>query len=85
MKALVVADGKARDAEIPAERVDSAKERREKLVEAAAETDDDSSRSISRKARWPRPRCSALRKAIAGGKIVPFSPPPPPEHRGRRR
>ena len=40
-KATVYADGKASEAEIPAELADRVKEYREKLVEAAAETDDD--------------------------------------------
>src|SRR5213083_3134509 len=41
MKALLAADGKVKEAEIPAEATDEAKTWREKLVEAVAETDDD--------------------------------------------
>src|SRR5688572_20287661 len=41
MKALLTVDGKTREAEIPGEVMDAAKEWREKLTEAAAETDDD--------------------------------------------
>ena len=41
MRALITADGKTKDAEIPADLVEAAKAGREKLAEAAAETDDD--------------------------------------------
>src|SRR5438105_7297165 len=41
MKAFVYADGKSSETDIPADLVESAREWREKLVEAAAETDDD--------------------------------------------
>src|SRR5216117_334187 len=41
MKAFVYADGKSTETEVPADRAERAKEWREKLVEAAAETDDD--------------------------------------------
>jgi len=41
MKAFVYADGKSSETDIPADLVEGAREWREKLVEAAAETDDD--------------------------------------------
>ena len=41
MKAVVYADGKPKETEVPAAQADQAREYREKLVEAAAETDDD--------------------------------------------
>ena len=41
MKAVTYADGKPREGDVPADVADQVKEYREKLVEAAAETDDD--------------------------------------------
>src|SRR5438093_1133871 len=41
MKAFLYADGKSSETEVPADLAERAKEWREKLVEAAAETDDD--------------------------------------------
>jgi elongation factor G len=72
MKALVVADGKARAAEIPGEAMDTAKEWREKLVEAAAETDDDLlAKYLEEGSIAEEEMLGALRKAIAGGTLVP--------------
>ena len=72
MKALLVADGKPREAEIPADAVDTAKEWREKLTEAAAETDDDLLAKYLEEGAISEPEMlGALRKAIAGGTLVP--------------
>ena len=72
MKALLVADGKTREAEIPADAVDTAKEWREKLTEAAAETDDDLLAKYLEEGAISEPEMlGALRKAIAGGTLVP--------------
>ena len=72
MKALLVADGKARDAEIPGEAMDTAKAWREKLTEAAAETDDDLlAKYLEEGSIAEAEMLGALRKAIAGGTLVP--------------
>jgi elongation factor G len=72
MKALIVADGKARAAEIPAEAMDTAKEWRDKLTEAAAETDDDLlAKYLEEGSIAEAEMLGALRKAIAGGTLVP--------------
>jgi elongation factor G len=72
MKAVLVADGKPREAEIPAEALDAAKEWREKLTEAAAETDDDLlAKYLEEGSIAEEEMLGALRKAIAGGALVP--------------
>ncbi len=72
MKALLVADGKPREAEIPADTMDTAKEWREKLTEAAAETDDDLlAKYLEEGSITEAEMLAALRKAIAGGALVP--------------
>ena len=72
MKALLVADGKPREAEIPPDAMDAAKEWREKLTEAAAETDDDLlAKYLEEGAISEAEMLGALRKAIAGGTLVP--------------
>jgi elongation factor G len=72
MKAIVVADGKAREAEIPPDAMDAAKEWREKLVEAAAETDDDLlAKYLEEGSMAEEEMLTALRKAIADGTLVP--------------
>ena len=72
MKAILVADGKSREAEIPADAMDAAKEWREKLTEAAAETDDDLlAKYLEEGAIAEGEMLEALRKAIAGGALVP--------------
>ena len=71
-KATVFADGKASEAAIPAELADSVKEWREKLVEAAAETDDDLLAKYLEDGSLAEPEMlKALRAGIAQGKIVP--------------
>ncbi|HEX7787522.1 MAG TPA: GTP-binding protein, partial [Methylomirabilota bacterium] len=72
MKAILVADGKPRETDIPAEALDAAKEWREKLTEAAAETDDDLlAKYLEEGSIAEAEMLSALRKAIASGTLVP--------------
>jgi elongation factor G len=61
MKAFVYADGKSAETDLPAEVADRAREWREKLVEAAAETDDERSRPGSGRAR-SCPSCARARR-----------------------
>src|SRR5919201_1521552 len=72
MKATVYADGKASETDIPADVKDRATEYREKLVEAAAETDDDLlNKYLEEGALSEAEMVKALRAGIAEGKIVP--------------
>jgi elongation factor G len=72
MKATVHADGKARDVDVPAEVADRAREWREKLVEAAAETDDDLlARYLEEGSLSEDEVLKALRAGIAAGKVIP--------------
>src|SRR5438874_5068407 len=72
MKAFVYADGKSSETDIPADLVESAKEWREKLVEAAAETDDDLlSKYLEEGALDEASMLKALRTGISQGKIIP--------------
>ena len=72
MRAVVYADGKASEADIPGDVSDRAKEYREKLVEAAAETDDELlSRYLEEGSLGEPEMLRALRAGIAEGKIVP--------------
>src|SRR4030095_14420285 len=72
MKALLTADGKTREAEIPDEVMDAAKEWREKLIEAVAETDDDLlSKYLEEGSIGEGEMLEALRKAIGAGAPVP--------------
>jgi elongation factor G len=72
MKAIVHADGKPSEVEIPAEHLAQAREYREKLVEAAAETDDDLlSKYLEEGSLGDAEMLQALRAGITGGKIVP--------------
>jgi elongation factor G len=57
MKAVVYTDGKPAETDIPADLADRAREYREKLVEAAAETDDDLLSRYWRRAGSATPRC----------------------------
>jgi elongation factor G len=71
-RATLYADGKASDADIPAEAADRVKEWREKLVEAAAETDDDLLAKYLEEGSLAEPEMlRALRAGISQGKIVP--------------
>jgi elongation factor G len=72
MKAALVADGKPREAEIPGEAMDAAKEWREKLIEAVAETDDDLlAKYLEEGSIAEGEMLGALRRAIASGTLVP--------------
>ncbi len=72
LKATVYADGKPKEAEIPADLADRVKEYREKLVEAAAETDDDLlNKYLEEGALAEAEVVKALRSGITTGKIVP--------------
>jgi len=72
MKATLYADGKAREADIPADVADRAREYREKLVEAAAETDDDLLSKYLESGSLEEPEMlKALRAGISTGKIIP--------------
>jgi elongation factor G len=73
MKANVQdASGKIEEVEIPAELRAAADEAREKLVEAAAETDDDLlARYLEQGSLEQDEVVKALRAAIGGGKLVP--------------
>jgi elongation factor G len=72
MKATTYADGKPREGDVPADVADRAKEYREKLVEAAAETDDDLlNKYLEEGSLGEAEMLKALRAGIAGGKLVP--------------
>jgi elongation factor G len=72
MKAVTYAEGKPREGEVPADVADQAKEYREKLVEAAAETDDDLlNKYLEEGSLGETEMLKALRAGIAGGKLVP--------------
>jgi elongation factor G len=72
MKAFVYADGKSTETEMAADVADRAKEWREKLVEAAAETDDDLlTKYLEDGGLDEVSMLKALKSGIAQGKIVP--------------
>ena len=72
MKAFVYADGKSTETEVPADVAERAREWREKLVEAAAETDDDLlAKYLEEGALDEASMLKALKTGIADGKIVP--------------
>jgi elongation factor G len=71
-KATVYTDGKPAEAPIPAEAAERVKEWREKLVEAAAETDDDLlAKYLEEGSLDEAEMLKALRAGITQGKIVP--------------
>ncbi len=72
LKAVLYADGKLQEAEIPGDLAAQAKEYREKLVEAAAETDDDLlAKYLEAGALGEGEMLKALSKGISEGKIIP--------------
>ncbi len=72
MKAVLVEDGKAQEVEIPADLAEVAREQREKLVEAVAETDDELlARYLEEGSLGEDDVLKALRGAIGAGKLVP--------------
>jgi elongation factor G len=71
-RATLYADGKAADVAIPPDVADRAREWREKLVEAAAETDDDLlTKYLEEGSLDETEMIRALRAGISQGKIVP--------------
>ena len=71
-KATLFADGKGSEQPVPAEAAERVKEWREKLVEAAAETDDDLLAKYLEEGSLAEPEMlKALKAGIAQGKIVP--------------
>jgi len=71
-KATIFSDGKPAETAVPAEVADQVKEWREKLVEAAAETDDDLLAKYLEEGSLDEPEMlKALRAGITQGKIVP--------------
>jgi len=71
-RATLHADGKPADAAVPADLADRVKEWREKLVEAAAETDDDLlAKYLEEGSLDETEMVKALRTGITQGKIVP--------------
>ncbi|MGH7396604.1 MAG: elongation factor G, partial [Candidatus Rokuibacteriota bacterium] len=73
MRALVLADGKTKEVDIPGDVAESAKSYREKLTEAAAETDDDLLAKYLEEGSIGEPEMlAALRKAITSGELVPI-------------
>ena len=72
MKAITHAGGKPVEGEIPGDLSDRVKEYREKLVEAAAETDDELLSKYLEEGSLGEPEMlKALRAGIAEGKLVP--------------
>ena len=72
MRGLVWADGKMKEAEIPADLAESAKSYREKVTEAAAETDDDLlAKYLEEGSIGEAEMLEALRRAITSGTVVP--------------
>jgi len=72
MKALITADGKVKESDIPGDVIETAKSYREKLAEAAAETDDDLlAKYLEEGAIGEEEMLTALRKAVLEGTLVP--------------
>ncbi len=72
MKALVWADGKMKEGEIPGDLAEAARSYREKLAEAAAETDDDLlAKYLEEGSIGEAEMLEALRRAITSGDVVP--------------
>jgi elongation factor G len=72
VRAITLADGKPREGDVPAALADQVKEHREKLIEAAAETDDDLlAKYLEEGSLGEAEMLKALRVGIAGGKLVP--------------
>ncbi len=72
MKALITVDGKVKETEIPNDVMDAATAHREKLAEAAAETDDDLlAKYLEEGSIGEAEMLAALKKAVLGGTLVP--------------
>ena len=72
MKALLTVDGKVKEGDIPGEVMEDAKNWREKLMEAVAETDDDLlAKYLEAGGIEEEEMLTALGKAISAGALVP--------------
>jgi elongation factor G len=72
MKAILYADGKPQEEEVPGDLSGQAREYREKLIEAVAETDDDLlAKYLEEGAIDEAEMLKALRTGIAAGQIIP--------------
>jgi elongation factor G len=72
MKAQLTSDGKPTEADIPAEELERARSYREKLAEAAAETDDELlAKYLEEGSIGEDEMLAALRKAVFEGTLVP--------------
>jgi elongation factor G len=72
MKALVTTDGKVKEVEIPGDVMDLAKSYREKVVEAAAETDDELlAKYLEEGSIAEGEMLQALKKAMFAGDLIP--------------
>jgi elongation factor G len=72
MKALVATDGKLKETDIPSDLMETAKSYREKLAEAAAETDDDLlAKYLEEGSIGEAEMLDALRRAVSQGTLVP--------------
>ena len=72
MRALLTADGKLKETDIPGEAMETAKSYREKLAEAAAETDDDLlAKYLEEGSIGETEMLEALRKAVFQSTVVP--------------
>ena len=72
LRAILYVDGKPQEAEVPGDLAAQAKEYREKLVEAAAETDDDLlAKYLEEGTLGEAEMLKALRKGISEAKILP--------------
>ena len=72
MKALLTVDGKVKEGDIPGEIMEDAKNWREKLMEAVAETDDDLlAKYLEAGGIEEEEMLTALGKAISAGALVP--------------
>jgi elongation factor G len=72
MKALLTTDGKVKEVEIPGDLMDLAKSYREKVVEAAAETDDELlTKYLEEGSIAEAEMLQALKKAVFAGDLIP--------------
>ena len=72
MKAILTVDGKVKETDIPGDAMELAKSYREKLAEAAAETDDDLlAKYLEEGSIGEAEMLEALRKAVLTGTLVP--------------
>src|SRR5262249_62124048 len=85
MKATLYADGKPREADVPADVADRVREYREKLVEAVAENDDETlSKYPEAGALGGREKPGAAREGDPAGTVSPPLVPAPSNSLGGR-